>query len=232
MKTFNSSPIALIDSGIGGLSLLKEIVKKFPNENYIYLADNLYAPYGNKSKKWLVARLNELIEYLYTNFNVKLVILACNTASSCIDSISKISPVKVVGLDLNSCAIGEYKILCTKLSAKNYTNLNTYACPRLASYIEDNIFNKKALSRYIKRVLNKAQINEQNIVLGCTHYELVANEFKALLPNKNFILPCNEFINTLRFSQSNINSPKGNILILSTLSTKAYIDKLWKIFKN
>ena len=103
-------------------NLLKEIVKKFPNENYIYLADNLYAPYGNKSKKWLVARLNELIEYLYTNFNVKLVIFACNTASSCIDCISKISPVKVVSLDLNSCAIGEYKILCTKLSAKNYTN--------------------------------------------------------------------------------------------------------------
>ena len=78
------APIGVIDSGIGGLSLLKSLVSKYPNENYIYLADNLNMPYGNKSKKWIVSRICELINYLYDNFNVKLVILACNTASSCL----------------------------------------------------------------------------------------------------------------------------------------------------
>ena len=126
MNTQRFAPIGVIDSGIGGLSLLKNLSNLYPNENYIYLADNQYAPYGNKSKKWLVARINELIEYLYANFNVKMVILACNTASSCIDSIKKNSPVSVVGLDLNNYAVGEYKILCTKLSCKNYIILNNF----------------------------------------------------------------------------------------------------------
>ena len=232
MKTFNFSPIALIDSGIGGLSLLKPLVKKYPNENYIYLADNLNMPYGNKSKKWLVSHVNQLVNYLYYTFNVKLVILACNTASTCLIEISKKSPVKVIGLDLNSCIVDDYKILCTRLTSKRNSNLNTYPCDRLAGFIEDNFFDKKMLNRYIKRVLNKAEISEQNIVLGCTHYELLLDEFKSLLPNKNFVLPCKAFVDNLTLDKPNIATTKGNMLMLATLSTKSYIDKLWKIFNK
>lgn len=232
MKTFNFSPIALIDSGIGGISLLKSLVKKYNQENYIYLADNLNMPYGNKSKKWLVSRICELINYLYDNFNIKLVILACNTASSCLIDINKASPVKVIGLDLNSCVVDNYKILCTRLSSKNYSTLNTYPCSRLASVIEDNFFNKPLLNRHIKRTLNKANIEESNIILGCTHYELIASEFKSLLPNKNLVLPCNEFVDNLNIDKPNITTKKGDIVMISTLSTKSYIDKLWKIFKS
>ena len=232
MKTFDFSPIALIDSGIGGLSLLKELIKKYPNENYIYLADNLNLPYGNKSKKWLVARIRELVNYLYDNFNVKLVMLACNTASTCLGEINKNSPVKVIGLDLNSCASNDYTILCTQLTSKHYGNLNTLPCSKLASYIEDNIFDKKAINRYLKRTLTKANIGEQNLILGCTHYELVSNEFKSLLPNKNIILPCKVFVDGFKLDKTNSSSTVGDILMLATLSTKSYIDKLWKIFKS
>ena len=226
------APIGVIDSGIGGLSLLKPLVKKYQHENYIYLADNLNMPYGNKSKKWLVSRICELINYLYDNFNVKLVILACNTASSCLSEINKNSPVKVIGLDLNNYIIDDYKILCTKLTAKNNPNLTTYTCPRLANFIEDNIFDKKAIASHLKRQLNKAEIEEGNIVLGCTHYELVANQFKSLLPNKSIILPCKQFVDDFELDKSNGRATKGDIIMLSTLSTKSYIDKLWKIFNT
>ncbi|MFQ6724172.1 MAG: glutamate racemase [Clostridia bacterium] len=225
------APIGVIDSGIGGLSLLKNLVKKYSAENYIYLADNLHMPYGNKSKTWIIDRIGELINYLYDNFNVKLIVLACNTASSCLEQINKISPVKVIGLDLKSCIVDDYNILCTKLTAKNYSGLNTYPCNRLAEYIEDNIFDQKALGRYIKRVINKADIAEQNIILGCTHYELILKHFKAILPNKNYILPCDKFVLDLTLNKPNISNIKGDILMISTLSTKSYIDKLWKIFK-
>ncbi len=226
------APIGVIDSGIGGLSLLKSLVSKYPNENYIYLADNLNMPYGNKSKRWLTSRICELINYLYDNFNVKLVILACNTASSCIESINKTSPVKVLGLNLNGCIVDNYKILCTKLTAKHYSDLKVYPCNRLASLIEDNIFNKKRINRYLKRLFNRVDISEDNIILGCTHYELVANQFKQILPNKNIILPCKQFITNFELDKPNMSSTKGDILMLSTLSTKSYIDKLWKIFKD
>ena len=233
MKTFNSSPIALIDSGIGGLSLLKELIKKYPNENYIYLADNLNMPYGNKSKKWIIKRINELTEYLYNTFNVKLVILACNSASSSyLSQINKDLPVKVLGLNLNNYKGPDYKILSTTLTSKNLKNFNMEPCSRLASYIESHIFDQNAINKYIKRLLNKANISEQNIVLGCTHYELVANEFKTLLPNKNIILPCKEFVDSLKMDRPNKTSQIGDVLMLSTLSTKAYIDKLWKIYKS
>ena len=233
MNISRNSPIALIDSGIGGLSLLKSLVQKYPNENYIYLADNLNMPYGNKSKKWLASRLDELINYLYDSFNVKLVLLACNTASTTyLQQLNTGSPVKVIGLNLNNCVTIDYQILCTRLTSKNCGELNTCICPRLASYIEDNIFDKKALKRYIKRMVGKLDMDKQNLVLGCTHYELVASTFKTLLPNKNIILPCKKFVDDLKLDQHNTSNKVGDILMLSTLSTKSYIDKLWKIFRS
>lgn len=232
MNIQRNAPIGVIDSGIGGLSLLKLLVDKYSNENYIYLADNLNMPYGNKSKKWLVNRICELITYLYDNFNVKLVILACNTASSCLTAISKNSPVKVIGLDLNSCIVDDYKILCTRLTAKNNPNLNTYTCSRLARFIEQNLFNKNLIKKRLKHLLNNAKISENNIVLGCTHYELIVSEFTTLLPNKNIILPCNKFVESLKLDRNDLSTQRGDILMLSTLSTKSYIDTLWRIFKS
>ena len=233
MKTFNYSPIAVIDSGIGGLSLLKLVVNKYPNENYIYLADNEYMPYGNKSTKVIKSRLLELINYLYDTFNVKLVILACNTASASLMKNLDNLPVKVMVLNFES-VVGDrdYKILCTKLCAKHYPNLNVYPCNKLASDIEDNFFDRSTLRKKIARILKKADIKENNIILGCTHYELVQDEFKKLYPNKNFILPCKEFVNNLELSKPNQSTLKGDILMISTLATKSYSDKLWKIFKK
>ncbi|MBQ7880871.1 MAG: aspartate/glutamate racemase family protein [Clostridia bacterium] len=232
MNISSKSPIALIDSGIGGLSLLKSLTKKYPNENYIYLADNQYMPYGNKSAKVLQNRLLELINFLYNDYSVKLVILACNTASaSALAFLNKHSPVKVLGLNIANLFGDNTKIICTKLSAKCFKGLNTYPCPKLANDIEGNIFNKANLSKKIKRLLVKADISEDNIVLGCTHYELVGNIFAKVLPNKNFIYPCAEFVKNLKLTNPNTSS-KGDVLMISTLATKSYIDKLWKIFKS
>ena len=233
MNIQRNSPIGLIDSGIGGLSLLKPLVQKYTNENYVYLADNLYMPYGTKRVSWLATRVSELVKYLYNTFDVKLVILACNTASvATLEQINKTSPVKVVGLNINDVVTSDCQILCTKVTAKKYTNLNVYPCSKLASYIEDNFFDKKAIKRYLKRVFNKASIQENNIILGCTHYELIEEEFKCIMPNKRFVLPCKEFVDNFTLDKPNLNQSKGDILMISTLATKSYIDKLWTIFNN
>lgn len=230
MKSVINLPIGVIDSGIGGLAMLKELSKKYSSENYIYLADNAYMPYGNKSASFIKARLLELVNYLVDEFNVKLVILACNTASiTALEYLNKHSPVQVLGLDLNDLAVGDYKIICTKQSSKGYKHLNTYACNTLASVIEDNIFDKPNLKRKLKTIMKKASINESNIILGCTHYELVSNVFSKEFADKNFVLPCKEFVSKLKL---NSHSENGSVIMLATLSTKAYIDKLWKIFKD
>lgn len=232
MNIIKNSPIAIIDSGIGGISLLKEISLKYPNENYIYLADNQYMPYGNKGARFLKNRLLELVKDLVDNFNVKMVILACNTASvSTLAYLQKNCDISILGLNLNEFNAPNHKIICTKLTAKKYSQLNTRACSRLASVIEDNIFDTNTLRRRIAKIMNRADIVEHNIVLGCTHYELVAHIFKDLYTNQNFVLPCKLFVDNLKLRNS-YTSAKGDILMLSTLATKSYIDKLWKIFKQ
>ena len=232
MNIVRNSPIAIIDSGIGGISLLKQITKKYPGENYIYIADNEYMPYGNKSATFLKNRLLELVRYLIDTFSVKMVILACHTASVVsLKYLKNNVDIPVLGLNLNDYNAPNHKIICTKLTAKKYTNLEVCACSRLAGIIEDNIFDIQTLKRRIAKMLDRAEIDENNIVLGCTHYELVANVFKQLYPNKNFVLPCKEFVNSLNLAKPN-GATKGDILMLSTLATKSYIDKLWKIYRQ
>ena len=227
------APIGLIDSGIGGLSLLKNLVSKYPNENYIYVADNLNMPYGNKSTKFLRSRILELIDYLVDTFNVKLVILACNTASvTSLEYVRKHSKVEVLGLDISGLVMQDSKIICTKLTAKHYQNLNVYPFNNLATSIEQNIFDRYTLERKIKNALSRGQINENNIILGCTHYELVKDIFKQANPEKNYICPCKEFVNNLKLQKPNLSLSKGDVLMISTIATKSYIDKLWKIFKS
>lgn len=225
-----NSPIAVIDSGIGGLSLLKPLVERFSNENFVYLADNECMPYGNKSAKFLKSRLKQIIEYLECEFNIKLVILACNTASSvALDFLNKHCKTKVVGLNLD-----KYRhsiVLCTKLTSRFYPNLTCIPCPRLAKDIEENYFDKRKLIKKIQNISKKNDISATAITLGCTHYELILNEFKQALPVGNFILPAKDFALNLMLEHPNLQGG-GNVMMLATIPTKSYIDRLWRIFKT
>ncbi len=219
-----NSPIAVLDSGIGGLSLLKSLTAKYPNENYIYLADNLNMPYGNKSARFLNKRVLQLVTFLHENYNIKLAILACHTASSVsLRDINKSSPVKVLGLDLSKY---NSTILATKLTAKAYPNAK--ALPSLASKVEENYFDKTTLVRKVKLIKHNLS---GNIVLGCTHYELIASIFKEVYPNTNFILPCKDWVEEFTLDKPAQNS-KGSVLMISATPTKSYIDKLWKIYND
>ena len=233
MNISRFAPIGVIDSGIGGISMLKELRKKYIGENYIYLADNQYMPYGNKSSKFLCSRVLELVDYLVSSYNVKLVILACNTASvCCLNYLNKQSPVRVLGLDIGYLTNVDHKVLCTLATSRKYRQLNTYNCGNLARVIEDNFFDKGLIKRKIAQILHKANIVEDNIVLGCTHYELVDKIFNEIEPNKQYILPCKDFVQDLSIDRPNISNKEGDVLMLATLATKSYIDKLWRIFKS
>ena len=76
--------IAVVDSGIGGTSVLSELIEKYPHYNYIYFADNLNMPYGKKSKRFLLKRAKEIIDVLKNSYKVDAIIIACNTLSSVI----------------------------------------------------------------------------------------------------------------------------------------------------
>ena len=97
------NPICLFDSGIGGLTVLKKLINKFPGENYIYLADLARVPFGDKSKEEIKKIVDEIIEWLI-KFEPKIIIMACNTSSALfLEEYKKTLSIPVYGM-IESCA--------------------------------------------------------------------------------------------------------------------------------
>lgn len=199
-------PIGFIDSGIGGASILKSLLSKLPNESYVYFADVLNAPYGNKSKKTIEKCVLNAVRFLVEKRAIKLLVVACNTASSAAkEKILKefptllcvfVEPPIKVAIDKNKQNI---LVLATKRTLKNNGNLKFYikSCKKTnikikklfiknLAYLVDNDFENKDL---IKKTLSK-KIKNKNydaVVLGCTHYNFLKKEIKFCLKNAEII---------------------------------------------
>ena len=93
-----NSPIGVFDSGVGGFTVVKEILKKLPNESLIYLGDTARVPYGTRSKEVITRFTLEMVDFLLKH-NVKILVVACNTISAtCLKEIQTLSPVPVLGV--------------------------------------------------------------------------------------------------------------------------------------
>lgn len=194
----NNLPIGVIDSGIGGLSVLLELDEAFSNQTFIYNGDNDNAPYGEKSNRELLSRALTCVLEM-DRFNVKTVVVACNTLSvNVLPDLEYYSQKKCFGVFPpveKSVALGESVLLCTPRTAQNYykvKGLMVLPLPKLAKDIEDNLFcadniklENHVLSAFdhfcLKNKLKDVNfydfIKERTLVLGCTHYVLIKNEF-------------------------------------------------------
>lgn len=202
MLSSKNPTIALLDSGIGGTAVLREIIKKYGGGNYIYFADNLFMPYGNKSFKQVKIRLNEIIELLKNKYRANIIIIACNTASNVIRN-DKHKNVLIMPFKDNMI------YLTTNLTRKILNSPLIISSSRLAKQIENNIFNEEKLNVIVKDFVNKHQLNKLNsFVLGCTHYELVNHLFKIhcsnslVLNNSKYLLENFQLLN--KFNDLNI----------------------------
>jgi len=184
--------IGLFDSGLGGLTVLKEFKKKYPNNEYIYFGDNKNLPYGSKNKEQLFNLSCNAIDFLISK-NIDLIIIACGTVSSNVYEELKIKyniPIyDIISPVINYINNSEFKTVgliatqATISSNKFKTNKTFYgqACPLLVPYIEGN----KSID--IDSVLNEYLSNIKDfdaIILGCTHYPLLENEIKKITNSK------------------------------------------------
>ena len=188
----NTDPIAIFDSGVGGLSIAQCINHRLPNENLLYVADTLHAPYGDKTAEFIQQRVNE-IAYWFIERNAKAIVVACNTATvNAIDQLRKNISIPVIGVEpaikpaVNLSKNKKVAILVTKATAENQRFLTLVAqyshnseviiqpCPGLVELIEQDKKNSPEcellLSEYLQPLLDKGV---DTIVLGCTHYPLV-----------------------------------------------------------
>lgn len=188
----NNNPIGIFDSGIGGLTVTKEIVRQLPEESIIYLGDTARVPYGTRSKEVVTKFALELVNFLLKK-KVKFLVVACNTISAtCLDEIIKISPVPVLGVIEPTIAaavkktkqnkigvIGTTGTISSKAYEQKIHKINSkikvlsQACPLFVPLAEDGISNqatKLIADGYLKQLKNKGI---DTLILGCTHYPVL-----------------------------------------------------------
>ncbi|MEE3343599.1 MAG: glutamate racemase [Bacilli bacterium] len=197
-------PIGMFDSGVGGLTVYKEIKHTFPNEKIIYLGDTKRFPYGTKTKDSIIEISKNCIEFLISQ-NVKLIIIACGTATSlALDTLKDLYDIPIIGIidptvayikDNNYKNIGVIATRGTinsnawELKLKHIIddiNVQNKACPLLAPLAEEgwtnNIIAKLTIKKYLKS-FNKIDA----LILGCTHYPMFERLIKEELPNTTII---------------------------------------------
>lgn len=181
--------IGVLDSGVGGLSLLKKLVDALPNEQFLYLGDNKNAPYGNKPKRELLSLTIKNLSLMQT-YPLKAIVVACNTLSTnVLYEIKKFCSVPIFPIfpPVELCKIKRRKtlLLATCASADNYSSdkfCDVLGLMDLAGEIERKMFNLDKVN-FLKNLREKSRGNfidkkgyYECIILGCTHYEFIKNK--------------------------------------------------------
>ncbi len=202
-------PIGIFDSGIGGLTVAREIIELMPNEKVIYFGDTLHLPYGEKSDKKVINYCSKICEFLMQK-KCKTIVVACNTASSvAINSIQKkigeecylfnvIDPVieKIRNFkSRNIGIIGTNATISSKVYEKKinerYKDIKVFslATPLLAPMIESGFHDASIKKKIIATYLNNQKLNSiETLILGCTHYPLILSEIQEFYNNKVHII--------------------------------------------
>jgi glutamate racemase len=206
----SKGPIGIFDSGYGGLTVMKEIVKKLPEYDYIYLGDNARAPYGNRSFETVYRYTLECVQWFFGQ-GCPLVILACNTASAKAlrtiqqNDLPKISPsnrvlgvirptTEIVGSLSKSGSIGvlatngtvqsrSYAIEIDKFSPQ--VKVAQEACPMWVPLVENNEHLSEGADYFIKKNIDNLLAKDRDIdtiVLACTHYPLLLDKLVKNVP--------------------------------------------------
>ena len=208
----NNSPIGIFDSGVGGLSVLSELVNVLPNERYIYFGDTANLPYGDKTKEELLKISMRIFEFFKVN-DVKAVVMACNTTSANVYNILKtkynfiIYPI--IPIIAKYIALGNYDrvgVFATKATVNSHaykkeietqsydTLVYEIACPSWVSMVENSSQYKEQSLKNIKMMMNfMLQYHPDKIILGCTHYPYLLDCLIKYAPCEIFINPAEYF---------------------------------------
>ncbi len=201
-KPFDNRPIGVFDSGVGGLTVLDHIVQLLPGESTVYLGDTARVPYGTRSADTVTRYSLECAQALVARAGVKVLVVACNTASAvALPLLASTFSVPVIGVieagaraALEASRGGAIAILATTGTTRSGAYLSELrrlgaecevigrACPLLVPLVEegwvDGVVPLLTLDRYISDLVGRADV----IVLGCTHYPRMRSLLRQLLP--------------------------------------------------
>ena len=195
----NKTPIGIFDSGLGGLAITRELRKHFPNEDFIYLADAKYCPYGTKTNEEIKGYVTRITSY-FVGRDVKGIVIACNTATANSNHLTLSIPV--IGMIEPTCyevskTTKNKKVLVIATSAtvrSNYYSkyLAQYgikptelACQKFVTLVEEMQIGQESAQKVVTAKLKPyVKKDIDTIVLGCTHFGFLKEEIKNVLGNE------------------------------------------------
>ncbi len=207
------APIGVFDSGVGGLTVAREIMRQMPNEKIIYFGDTARVPYGNKSKDTVTRFSQQIVRFLKT-FDVKTIVVACNTASAyALEELEKESDIPIIGVvkpgAKAACEVtknGKIGVIATKATISSgiynqyITELNEdvtiygKACPLFVPLIEEGLWIDPVTDEIAKRYLNELiDLDIDTLIMGCTHYPLIRSTLGRIIgEDVNLVNPAYE----------------------------------------
>ncbi|MFI3213733.1 MAG: glutamate racemase [Eubacteriales bacterium] len=187
------APIGVFDSGVGGLTVAREIMRQIPNEKIIYFGDTARVPYGNKSKDTVTKYARQIVRFLETQ-NVKAIVVACNTASAyALEELEKEIKIPIIGVVKPGAkvaaeatrngkigVIGTQGTIGSKVYSRYIEKINPQAtvigksCPLFVPLVEEGLWQDPVTDEIAIRYLTELiDIDIDTLILGCTHYPLI-----------------------------------------------------------
>ena len=199
--------VGVFDSGLGGISVLRELCRVLPQENFIYYGDSANAPYGDKTNEAILALSERITDYLLSR-NVKAIVIACNTATSAAaEALRAEHPeIPILGIEpaIKPAAMhreseeGRYLVMATNatLHLQKFLKLEkrfedkaefiSLVCPGLADLIETGRLDSPEMKAYLKEKLSPFVGKVDGVVLGCTHYPFIQKQIREVMGSSEF----------------------------------------------
>ena len=252
MENQKNGKIGVFDSGIGGVTVLREILKVLPQEDYIYYSDSIHNPYGNKNTETIIAICEHIVEYLLEQ-GCKAIVIACNTASArAVEYLRTHYPtIPFIAIEPAYKVVHDYAyegatlVMATQgtIESERFQKLyHTYdnhkttllPCIGLADVIEEG--NPEKIKEYLQQHLTEYAGKIENVVLGCTHYPLAKQQMQEILGDVQFF----DGANRLAFHLKQIleeqdlcnNAGIGNVQFMDTSKGKYKEERFFEILKE
>ena len=204
MKADRQAPIGVFDSGVGGLTVVREIMRNLPDERIVYFGDTARVPYGSKSKNTVIRYSRQIVHFLETQ-QVKAIVIACNTASAlALDTIEKEIDLPIIGvvkpgaqMAVETTQNKRVGVIATESTIQSglYQQLITEAdpaitvygkpCPLFVPLVEEgwtkDPITEEVARRYLAEILDK---DIDTLIMGCTHYPLLRSLLRKVVGEK------------------------------------------------
>jgi glutamate racemase len=193
--------IAILDSGVGGLTVVREVMRQLPQEKVIYFGDTARTPYGPRKAEEVILFTRQIVKYL-THFNPKMVVIACNTATAlAVQAIRSTSTIPVLGVihpgaraAIKTTRSGKVGVIGTENTIKSGAyqlalqtisptlEVESLACPELVPIVEKGLFHTEETWEVVRESLSPFRSSQIDcLILGCTHYPFLADAIAEVM---------------------------------------------------